>query len=65
MMTAFTHPAGNLTRVSQHKGMIRNVLGHNRFFRPKEIKEALDSLKLSSRAKRRWERLLEVYGHID
>lgn len=35
------------------------------FFRPKEIKEALDSLRLSPRAKRRWERLLEVYGHID
>ena len=35
------------------------------FFRPKEIREALDSLKLSSRARRRWKRLLEVYGDID
>lgn len=35
------------------------------FFRPKEIKESLDSLKLSSRARKRWERLLEVYGDID
>ena len=32
------------------------------FFRPKEIKESLKSLKISSRARKRWERLLEVYG---
>jgi len=34
------------------------------FFRPKEIKESLKSLKISSRARKRWERLLEVYGDI-
>ena len=44
------------------RGRIRDTAA---FFRPKEIKEALDSLKLSPRAKRRWERLLEVYGDID
>jgi hypothetical protein len=32
------------------------------FFRPKEIRESLKSLKISSRARKRWERLLEVYG---
>jgi hypothetical protein len=32
------------------------------FFRPKEIKESLKSLRISSRARKRWERLLEVYG---
>ena len=35
------------------------------FFRPKEIKGSLKSLKISSRARKRWERLLEVYGDID
>lgn len=35
------------------------------FFRPKEIKGSLNSLKISSRARKRWERLLEVYGDID
>ena len=34
------------------------------FFRPKEIKEGLKSLRISSRAKKRWERFLEVYGDI-
>jgi len=32
------------------------------FFRPKEIRESLKSLKISSRSRKRWERLLEVYG---
>jgi len=32
------------------------------FFRPKEVRENLKSLKISSRARKRWERLLEVYG---
>ena len=32
------------------------------FFRPKEVKKGLKSLKISSRARKRWERLLEVYG---
>ena len=34
------------------------------FFRPKEIEVSLNSLKISSRARKRWERLLEVYGDI-
>ena len=34
------------------------------FFRLKEVKENLKSLRISSRAKKRWERLLEVYGDI-
>jgi hypothetical protein len=35
------------------------------FFGLQEIKEALNALKLSSRARRRWKRLLEVYGEMD
>jgi len=35
------------------------------FFRPNEIKETLRFLKLSSRARKRWERLVQVYGYID
>lgn len=34
------------------------------FFRPKEIREGLKFLKISSRARKRWERFLEVYGDI-
>ena len=34
------------------------------FFRPKEIEASLNSLKISSRARKRWKRLLEVYGDI-
>ncbi|MDY7035587.1 MAG: hypothetical protein SV375_05410 [Thermodesulfobacteriota bacterium] len=34
------------------------------FFRPTEIEVSLNSLKISSRARKRWERLLEVYGDI-
>ena len=33
------------------------------FFRPEEIKDHLEVLKISSRAKKRWQRFLEVYGH--
>ncbi len=32
------------------------------FFRPKEIETSLKFLKISGRAKKRWERLLDVYG---
>jgi len=32
------------------------------FFRPEEIRESLKFLKISSRTRKRWERLLEVYG---
>jgi hypothetical protein len=32
------------------------------FFRTKEIKSALATLKISSRARTRWNRLLEVYS---
>ena len=35
------------------------------FFRLEEIRDALNSLKISSRAKKRWERLIEVYGDTD
>jgi len=35
------------------------------FFSPKEIKDTLRFLKISSRARKRWERLVEVYGNID
>jgi len=35
------------------------------FFGLQEIKETLNALKLSSRARKRWKRLLEVYGDID
>ena len=34
-------------------------------FRPEEIRGHLDLLKISQRAKKRWKRLLEVYGHTD
>ena len=33
------------------------------FFRPKEIEEGLRHVKISKRARKRWERLLEVYGN--
>ena len=33
------------------------------FFRPEDIRENLDILKISSRAKKKWRRFLEVYGH--
>lgn len=35
------------------------------FFRLKEIKHGLDHVKISERARKRWERLLEVYGDDD
>jgi hypothetical protein len=34
------------------------------FFRPGEIRSHLASVRLSARARRRWERLMEVYGDI-
>ena len=33
------------------------------FFRPEEIRDAMKELRISPRAKKRWERLLEVYGN--
>jgi hypothetical protein len=33
------------------------------FFRPEDIRENLDILKISSRTKKKWQRFLEVYGH--
>ena len=33
------------------------------FFRPKEVREMMRDLRISPRAKKRWERLLQVYGH--
>jgi hypothetical protein len=35
------------------------------FFRPSEIRDSLKSLKISAAARKRWERLMEVYGDID
>lgn len=35
------------------------------FLRPKELKKELAHIKLSPRARKRWERLLEVYGGND
>jgi hypothetical protein len=35
------------------------------YFRPKEIRANLGSMRISQRARKRWERLLEVYGNID
>jgi len=29
LMAAFAHPAGNLGRIAQHKGVIRHVFGHH------------------------------------
>ncbi|MEA3223224.1 MAG: hypothetical protein U9P49_08690 [Thermodesulfobacteriota bacterium] len=34
------------------------------FFRPKEIRGSLKFLKISAGARKRWERLIEVYGDI-
>jgi hypothetical protein len=31
------------------------------FFRPKEVREMMKDLRISPRAKKRWERLLQVY----
>ena len=36
-----------------------------KFFRIQEIQDNLPFLKLSKRAKRRWQRLIEVYGNSD
>ena len=33
------------------------------FFRPEEVKANLDFLKISSRARKKWKRFLEVYGY--
>jgi hypothetical protein len=44
------------------KGRIRDTA---LFFRLEEIKEAINFLKLPSKTKKRWERLLEVYGDTD
>jgi hypothetical protein len=41
------------------RGRVRDTAS---FFRPEEIRESLKSLKISSRSRKRWERLLEVYG---
>ena len=35
------------------------------FFRPREIRNTLKSVKISAAARKRWERLMEVYGDID
>lgn len=35
------------------------------FFNPKEIRNELAHIKISPRARKRWERLLEVYGGDD
>jgi hypothetical protein len=35
------------------------------FFRPEEIRGNLEALKISSRAKKKWQRFLEVYGDTD
>ena len=35
------------------------------FFRPSEIRDSLQSVKISAAARKRWERLMEVYGDID
>ena len=35
------------------------------FFRPEEIKDRFKDLKISPRARKRWARLLEVYGNGD
>ncbi len=32
------------------------------FFRPKEVQEMMKDLRISVRARKRWERLLQVYG---
>jgi hypothetical protein len=32
------------------------------FFRPKEVQEIMKDLRISGRARKRWERLLQVYG---
>jgi hypothetical protein len=35
------------------------------FFRPREIRNNLEFLMISAAARKRWERLIEVYGDID
>ena len=32
------------------------------FFRPKEVQDMMRDLRISGRARKRWERLLQVYG---
>jgi len=35
------------------------------FFHPKEVRDMMKILRISPRAKKRWERLLQVYGNRD
>ena len=44
------------------KGRVKDIA---RFFRLKKIRDGLDHLKISPRAMKRWERLLEVSGDKD
>ena len=43
------------------RGRVKDTAG---FFQIAEIKAKLNDLKISGRAKKRWRRLLEVYGNI-
>jgi hypothetical protein len=42
------------------RGRVRDTV---LLFRPKEVRDMLKDLRISPRAKHRWERLLQVYGH--
>jgi hypothetical protein len=35
------------------------------FFRPKEVRENLEVLRISNRARKKWKRFLEVYESLD
>lgn len=42
------------------RGRVRDTV---LLFRPKEVRDMIKVLRISPRAKKRWERLLQVYGH--
>lgn len=44
------------------RGRVRDTVC---FFGAKEVQDMIKDLRISSRAKKRWERLLQVYGHRD